>query len=44
MKKLSLLLSLIAFIGGLIAAQQYFTKRSLPASKQIPIALLVAQS
>ena len=38
MKKLPLLLSLVAFIGGLIVAQQYFTKRSLPASKQIPIA------
>lgn len=38
MKKLPLLLSLIAFIGGLIVAQQYFTKRSLPVSKQIPIA------
>ena len=38
MKKSLILLSLIAFIGGLIVAQQYFSKRSLPASKQIPIA------
>ena len=38
MKKLLLLVSVIAFIGGLIVAQQYFTKKSLPASKQIPIA------
>jgi len=38
MKKIIIIVSLIAFFGGLIAAQQYFTKRSLPTSKQIPIA------
>lgn len=38
MKKIILFASLIAFIGGLVVAQQYFSKRSLPASKQIPIA------
>ena len=38
MKKIILLVSFAAFIGGLIVAQQYFTKRSLPTSKQIPIA------
>jgi len=38
MKKIIFFISLIAFIGGLIIAQQYFSKRSLPASKQIPIA------
>lgn len=38
MKKIIFFASLIAFIGGLVIAQQYFTKRSLPVSKQIPIA------
>ena len=38
MKKILFFVSLIAFIGGLIISQQYFNKRSLPASKQIPIA------
>ena len=38
MKKIIFFVSLIAFIGGLVIAQQYFSKRSLPASKQIPIA------
>lgn len=38
MKKSIILASLIAFIGGMIAAQQYFSKKSLPASKQTAIA------
>ena len=38
MNKLPLFISLIAFIGGLVFAQQYFSKNSLPASKQTPIA------
>lgn len=38
MKKIIFFVSLIAFIGGLVIAQQYFSKRSLPSSKQIPIA------
>ncbi len=38
MKKIIILASLIAFIGGLVIAQQYFSKKSLPASKQVPIA------
>ncbi len=38
MKKLIFFVSLIAFIGGLIFAQQYFSKRAVPTSKQIPIA------
>lgn len=38
MKKIIFFVSLLAFIGGLVIAQQYFTKRSLPASKLIPIA------
>lgn len=38
MKKALFFISLIAFIGGLVVAQQYFSKRSFPASKQIPIA------
>ena len=37
MNKLPLFISLIAFIGGLVFAQQYFSKNSLPASKQTPI-------
>jgi len=37
MKKIIFFISLIAFIGGLVIAQQYFSKRSLPASKQTPI-------
>lgn len=38
MKKTLVFISVIAFIGGLVAAQQYFSKRTLPTSKQIPIA------
>ncbi|MGB1311834.1 MAG: SCO family protein [Leucothrix sp.] len=38
MKQILFFTSLIAFIGGLIIAQQYFSKRVPPSSKQIPIA------
>jgi len=38
MKKIIFFVSIIAFIGGLVVAQQHFSKKSLPTSKQIPIA------
>ena len=38
MKKMLFLLSIAAFIGGLVVAQQYFSKRSLPKSTSVPIA------
>lgn len=38
MNKLPQIISIIAFIGGLVFAQQYFSKNKLPAGKQIPIA------